>query len=263
MLLDKNPRAGFLSPHAPAGAARPRADCPGFPARLRRPALPASRSPSWSGAPSTGRAPSLAAAPLSKKSGPMSGSRSVMISPGSDDTGRARGRGGRYGKNARRREAGSRWRPAHGVQPADAAVADCGQTLVSYTGVVAILPIHPVVDCGQTLVSYTLQPDPAARLSVVDCGQTLVSYTKKTHVRYWLDVVDCGQTLVSYTCWCWYNPSVVDCGQTLVSYTAGITGETYSVSCGLRTDLGELHFTTSTHFSPSSCGLRTDLGELH
>ena len=36
MLLDKNPRAGFLSPHAPAGAARLQADCPGFPARLRR-----------------------------------------------------------------------------------------------------------------------------------------------------------------------------------------------------------------------------------
>lgn len=36
ILLDKNPHAGFLSPHAPAGAARPRADCPGFPARLRR-----------------------------------------------------------------------------------------------------------------------------------------------------------------------------------------------------------------------------------
>ena len=35
MLLDKNPRTGFLSPHAPAGAARPRADCPGFPARLQ------------------------------------------------------------------------------------------------------------------------------------------------------------------------------------------------------------------------------------
>ena len=36
MLLDKNPRAGFLSPPAPAGAARPRADFPGFPARLLR-----------------------------------------------------------------------------------------------------------------------------------------------------------------------------------------------------------------------------------
>ena len=36
MLLDKNPRAGFLSPHAPAGAARLQADCPGFAARLRR-----------------------------------------------------------------------------------------------------------------------------------------------------------------------------------------------------------------------------------
>ena len=36
MLLDKNPRAGFLSPPAPAGAARPRADFPGFPARRRR-----------------------------------------------------------------------------------------------------------------------------------------------------------------------------------------------------------------------------------
>ena len=36
MLLDKNPRAGFLSQHAPAGAARLQADFPGFPARLRR-----------------------------------------------------------------------------------------------------------------------------------------------------------------------------------------------------------------------------------
>ena len=36
MLLDKNPQAGFLSPHAPACAARPRADFPGFAARLRR-----------------------------------------------------------------------------------------------------------------------------------------------------------------------------------------------------------------------------------
>ena len=36
MLLDKNPRAGFLSPHAPACAARLQADCPGFTARLRR-----------------------------------------------------------------------------------------------------------------------------------------------------------------------------------------------------------------------------------
>ena len=36
MLLDKNPRAGFLSPHAPAGAARPRADF----FRFHRPAAP-------------------------------------------------------------------------------------------------------------------------------------------------------------------------------------------------------------------------------
>ena len=36
MLLDKNPHAGFLSPHAPAGAARPRGGLSRFP----RPAPP-------------------------------------------------------------------------------------------------------------------------------------------------------------------------------------------------------------------------------
>ncbi len=79
---------------------------------------------------------------------------------------------------------------------------------------------HTVVDCGQTLVSYTVSHRISRRELVVDCGQTLVSYTSQSAPRARHTVVDCGQTLVSYT---WR------CGGSAIR------------SCGLRTDLGELH----------------------
>ena len=46
---------------------------------------------------------------------------------GADDTGRAQGRGGRYGRDASRRAAGSRRRPSLGVQPANAAASSPGK----------------------------------------------------------------------------------------------------------------------------------------
>ena len=55
--------------------------------------------------------------------------------------------------------------------------------------------------------------------------------------------MDCGQTLVSYTLVgpIWVVVRVVDCGQTLVSYTI-VGAPLADCGCGLRTDLGELHF---------------------
>ena len=70
MLLDKNPRAGFLSQHAPAGAARLQADCPSFPARLRR---SAEEEDSGGGQPAAGHhgsRPTRAAPPAGGSVGP-------------------------------------------------------------------------------------------------------------------------------------------------------------------------------------------------
>ena len=75
MLLDKNPRVDFLSPHAPAGAARLQADFPGFTARLRRSSEEEDRCPARSRPPSA-----LPRAPCPAARGRVGGAYDILSS---------------------------------------------------------------------------------------------------------------------------------------------------------------------------------------